>query len=655
VPSSPPETTLEAARPRLQLFYQALSGQRCQLATDSDIANRRQLDTETTLRLPDGEQPGWYRIALAHRAMHEDVRTDGFRLDGSLGGLDSAPARRPGETDLRFALRSTLQPPLAFACFRILDEMRVDEALARQYPGLAPGLRELQRRELAHRPRDAGEGAGGTLFEALVRASLGEVDARHVPADLKAAGNELITIAAAMRRAGATVQDTVHAARRAHDLILGAVGPVEPNQLMVIPVRYRDALDLPTPELEWDGGDGAAVEAEDTEMRGPKVRKPGPPPPGARPVNLADVGIPEPVEMEPDSAEPTPDIDLEDRVQTDDINVFVYPEWDYRAGTYRERWCEVRESIAASGASSEVYGATLHERRKLVTEIRQQFERIAPETLRRIRGVREGDDLDMDAAIDALADLRAGIPPSDNVYVTRERAQRDVAVVFLVDLSYSTRQYVPRGERSYKPIFEIEREALILLMEPLARVGDVFGMYGFSGDGRHDVRFIVIKDIRESLNSTVISRLDSLQPIHTTRMGAAIRHATTKLRGLHAGTRLLMVISDGRPSDIDYGQEYGSGAEVEYAIRDTRAALDETRAQGIRPFLLTVDANGSDYLRQMADELDYEVLDHVEQLPERLAALYGHLTLGSMGSSRGRRRNRPDARPMTWLTVPAVG
>jgi nitric oxide reductase activation protein len=109
-------------------------------------------------------------------------------------------------------------------------------------------------------------------------------------------------------------------------------------------------------------------------------------------------------------------------------------------------------------------------------------------------------------------------------------------------------------------------------------------------------------------------------------MGPAIRHAATKLRGLHAGTRLLMIISDGRPSDIDYGMEYGPGAEVEYAIRDTRAALDETRAQGIRPFLLTVDANGSDYLRQMADELDYEVLDHVEQLPQRLAALYNHLT-----------------------------
>src|SRR5262249_23598960 len=153
-------------------------------------------------------------------------------------------------------------------------------------------------------------------------------------------------------------------ARRAHDLVRRAVGPLDPSQLMIIPVRYRDALDLPAPDLEWDGADGPVVESDDTEAQGRMVRKPGPPPPGSRPLNLADPGTPEPMEIDPDTTDITPDIDLDDRAKPDDINVFVYPEWDHRAGTYRERWCEVRESIATSGISSEVYGATLRERRK---------------------------------------------------------------------------------------------------------------------------------------------------------------------------------------------------------------------------------------------------------------------------------------------------
>jgi nitric oxide reductase activation protein len=158
------------------------------------------------------------------------------------------------------------------------------------------------------------------------------------------------------------------------------------------------------------------------------------------------------------------------------------------------------------------------------------------------------------------------------------------------------------------------------------RLGDAFGMYGFSGASRSDVRFVVIKDIRESLNQEVIGRLDSFKPMHTTRMGAAIRHAMTKLKGQQAGTRLLIVISDGRPFDVDYGQQYGKGAENDYAIHDTRKALDEARAHGIRPFLLTVDSEGGDYLRTMCRDLDYEVLSDVTELPERLATLYRQLT-----------------------------
>jgi len=116
--------------------------------------------------------------------------------------------------------------------------------------------------------------------------------------------------------------------------------------------------------------------------------------------------------------------------------------------------------------------------------------------------------------------------------------------------------------------------------------------------------------------------------MHTTRMAPAIRHATRKLRGHEARTRLLVLISDGRPFDLDYGQEYGDDAEVDYAIRDTRAALEEARGMGVKPFVLTVDPQGNDYLRTMCDGLDYEVLDDINQLPARLLTLYRGLTGG---------------------------
>ena len=159
----------------------------------------------------------------------------------------------------------------------------------------------------------------------------------------------------------------------------------------------------------------------------------------------------------------------------------------------------------------------------------------------------------------------------------------------------------------------------------LDAVGDAFGVYAFSGAGRADVRVQVLKELGERLSGAVASRLEAVKPVHTTRMGAAVRHATARLRRHEARTRLLVLISDGRPFDLDYGQEYGEGAEVDYAIRDTRAALGEARAAGVEPFVLTVDPAGGDYLRELAGGLDYEVLVDTASLPLRLLALYRRL------------------------------
>ena len=163
-------------------------------------------------------------------------------------------------------------------------------------------------------------------------------------------------------------------------------------------------------------------------------------------------------------------------------------------------------------------------------------------------------------------------------------------------------------------------------MASLERIGDTYGIYCFSGTGREDVKFQVLKDLDEPLSDTVATRFDGVRPLHTTRMGAAIRHATRKLRGHESKTKLLMLLSDGRPFDLDYGQEYGDGAEVAYAQNDTRQALLEAGRYGVRPFVLTIDPHGNDYLREMCDGIGYEVLEDVADLPLRLVKLYRGLT-----------------------------
>jgi len=238
-------------------------------------------------------------------------------------------------------------------------------------------------------------------------------------------------------------------------------------------------------------------------------------------------------------------------------------------------------------------------------------------------------------AIEARVDRCVGLAPDDNVYVARKPQARDVTVAVLVDVSSSTAEHVVDAApgavadalvrihgRAYRTILDVEREALVLLMAALERVGDTYGVYCFSGTGREDVKFQVVKDLGEPFTDTVSGRLDNIRPVHTTRMGAAVRHTVRKLRGHESKTKLLLLLSDGRPFDVDYGQQYGDGAEVAYAQHDTREALAEARRHGVQPFVLTVDPHGNDYLREMCDGVGYEALRDASQLPLRLVTLY---------------------------------
>jgi nitric oxide reductase activation protein len=245
----------------------------------------------------------------------------------------------------------------------------------------------------------------------------------------------------------------------------------------------------------------------------------------------------------------------------------------------------------------------------------------------------DGSEHDLDAAIEAVTDLRAGISPSEKIFWRQRKNERDVAVAFLLDMSGSTGEAIAtpvdsltnggRAQRSQRRIIDVEKEAIVLMTDALETIGDRYAVYGFSGHGRDNVEFYVMKDFDEEFSADVAKRLGRAGPLHATRMGPAIRHTASKLRLQQTRARFLFLISDGRPQDRGYSQE---SSEKSYAVEDTRVALVEARREGITPFCLTVDKEGNDYLRAMMDDFNYEVLADITLLPRRLPQLYRRLT-----------------------------
>ncbi len=332
------------------------------------------------------------------------------------------------------------------------------------------------------------------------------------------------------------------------------------------------------------------------------------------------------------------------------VTVYYYDEWDFRAQDYKPRWCAVKESKLEEGEEN-FYENALREHAGLVSQTRKQFELMKPEMFRKIKKLPDGEDFDLDAAIEWMIEKRAGVNPNEKIYWRRNKIERDVAVAFLIDMSASTDEEINKREKKYedddydddprkylswwvskrrqeltsppKRIIDLEKESTVLLMTALETIGDQYGIYGFSGYGRDNVEFFVIKDFNENLDQKIKNRLDKVTPIRSTRMGPAIRHATFKLTETDAKVKILVLLSDGRPQDHGYGRDR---TEKEYAIHDTKQALNEAKREGITPFALTVDRAGHDYLKTMCEDMGYEVVADIEALPSRLPTLYRRLT-----------------------------
>jgi nitric oxide reductase NorD protein len=287
---------------------------------------------------------------------------------------------------------------------------------------------------------------------------------------------------------------------------------------------------------------------------------------------------------------------------------FFYNEWDCRRRHYRKNWCVLRELDVHPG-NRDFIDTTLARYAPQVAQLKRTFELLRGED-RLLKRQPDGDDIDFDALVSGYADMQHGMELPERLLTRRHKTERNLAVMFMVDMSGSTKGWIN----------DAEREALVMLCEALEVLGDRYAIYGFSGITRKRCEIFRIKRFDEPYDALVQRRIAGISPQDYTRMGVAIRHLTTLLGTVEARTKLLITLSDGKPDD--YSDQYRG----EYGIEDTRQALVEAHRSGIKPFCITIDREARDYLPHMYGPVNWTLVDDVARLPLKVAEIYRRLT-----------------------------
>jgi nitric oxide reductase NorD protein len=291
-----------------------------------------------------------------------------------------------------------------------------------------------------------------------------------------------------------------------------------------------------------------------------------------------------------------------------------YPEWDYKSQTFRPDWVSLYEGLHPSGDAGHI-DALLAKHSALAKRLKQIMDLLKPQQYVRLRYQEEGSELDLDVAIRSLIDFKAGSQPDPRINMSHRTDGRDIAVMLLIDLSESINQ-VPDG--CDQSILELSQEAVALLGWAIETLGDQFAIAGFSSNTRHEVRYQHIKGYGEHWDDTVKGRLAAMEAGWSTRMGAALRHAGHYLGTRQADKKLLLVLTDGEPADIDETDEQA-------LIADAHKAVQQLDQDGIYTYCINLDPHADDYVADIFGS-QYTVIDRVERLPEKLPRLFMSLT-----------------------------
>ena len=294
---------------------------------------------------------------------------------------------------------------------------------------------------------------------------------------------------------------------------------------------------------------------------------------------------------------------------------FHYAEWDYQMQLERPDWCTVLEKRAKSG-EVEIINDIVVKHKPIIGRLKHLIEAMQPQGVQRIRKQEDGDEVDLNAAVRAMIEMRMGEQPDPRIMMRNVRKVRDLSVMLLIDLSESTNDIVMGSESS---ILELAREATVLLADALDKIGDPFAIHGFDSNGRHDIEYFRYKDFGAPYNDQAKARLAGMNGQLSTRMGAAMRHAGSILMRQPSNKKLLLVITDGEPADNDV-------RDPQYLRFDAKKAVEELTRNGISTYCLSLDPKADEYVSRIFGARNYMVVDHVARLPEKLPMLYMGLT-----------------------------
>lgn len=294
---------------------------------------------------------------------------------------------------------------------------------------------------------------------------------------------------------------------------------------------------------------------------------------------------------------------------------YHYSEWDYQIQLERPAWATVLEKRPKTGDLQLIDDITSQHKRT-IGRLKFLLDALQPQGVTRIRKLEDGDEVDVNAAIRAMIDIRMGQQPDPRIMMRSVRKVRDISVMVLLDLSESTNEKVSGQDYS---VLDLQRQATVLLADAIHKIGDPFAIHGFCSDGRHNVEYSRFKDFDQSYNELPKSRLAGMSGQLSTRMGAAIRHAGHYLKLQKSAKKLLLVITDGEPADVDV-------RDPQYLRYDTKKAVEEMARSGVTTFCMSLDPRADQYVSRIFGAKNYMVVDHVERLPEKLPALYAGLT-----------------------------
>ena len=295
-----------------------------------------------------------------------------------------------------------------------------------------------------------------------------------------------------------------------------------------------------------------------------------------------------------------------------------YPEWDYQSRSYRPDWVSLYESLHPAGNAGDI-DRVLEKHAALARRLKRLLDILKPQDKLRIRYQEDGSELDLDVALRSLIDFKSGASPDPRINMSHRSNGRNLAVLVLLDLSQSLADKVRVGASGgEQSILELSQEAVSLLAWSIEQLGDPFAIAGFHSDSRHDVRYLHLKGYSERWNDVVKSRLAAMQAGYSTRMGAAMRHAAHYLAAQKADKKLLLVLTDGQPADVDVHDE-------RLLIEDARKSVEELDQQGIFTYCINLDRRADDYVGDIFGRR-YTVIDNIARLPERLPELFMALT-----------------------------